>query len=124
MTGLNALHVIVFRASGGVRGVWNKRINRLAHDHAALVDFLHSINTPNITEAWLGRAGLHCELLGAWWHASHSDVLRQWVMQSVTNTYPSQFKLHQWGLHASPLCPWCLHWTTLPLGTQGHIQGM
>eukprot|EP00961_Rhodomonas_salina_P222258 3005780-Rhodomonas_salina.1 len=35
MKGLNSLPVIVFRASGGMRGAWNKRINRLAHDHAA-----------------------------------------------------------------------------------------
>lgn len=44
-------------------------------------------------------------------------------MQSICNTYPSPYKLHQWGLWPTPDCPACKGREHPSMGTQGHIQG-
>eukprot|EP00961_Rhodomonas_salina_P118262 1591436-Rhodomonas_salina.1 len=118
--GYGSIPIIIFRAPGGLRGAWSKQLDRHAHDSAA--DFLQHIEVPNVTEEWLARDGLHRAILGQWWRRKVPDGLKRLVLQSISNTYPSLHKLHQWGLRPSPDCTSCRGNDPAPLCTQGHIQ--
>eukprot|EP00961_Rhodomonas_salina_P066307 890710-Rhodomonas_salina.1 len=103
----------VFRCAGGIRSPRDPRINNQASSILAQRTLALSAGAPNLTESLMMSAGLFREGLGQWWRKKRPDSIVRVVMQSIANTYPSPFKLHQWGIKPTPFCTSCPAWKEL-----------